>query len=143
MVHLTRLSDNVIDLIPSGHSPADPERGILEAYSFLICVGGQKAGTCELRTGSGERIRLTGHIAYTVYPAFRGHHYAARACALLKALAPSLGQRELFIAVRPFNLASKRTCELLKAEPCAEVPIPQGDPLYRSDQPYMLCYKLL
>ena len=138
------LKDDVILLQLDHTCDVQPEKRWLPAYYFNICLlDGTKVGYCDLRIGHNDKTYIGGNIGYGIDEAWRGHHYAARACALLKALAPSLGQRELFIAVRPFNLASKRTCELLKAEPCAEVPIPQGDPLYRSDQPYMLCYKLL
>jgi hypothetical protein len=63
---------------------AQPEKRWLPAYYFDICLpDGAKAGNCSLRVGHNEKTRIGGNIGYGVYPAYRGHHYAAKACVLL------------------------------------------------------------
>src|SRR5690606_41033012 len=58
---------------------------------------------------------LAGHLAYEIAPEHRGHHYAARACRLVRPLARE-HLEVAWIMTAPDNLASSRTAELAGAE---------------------------
>ena len=47
-------------------------------------------GRCALRIGYNDSLYYVGHIGYSVYEKYRGHHYAAKACKLLFLLAKKL-----------------------------------------------------
>lgn len=89
------------------------------------------AGDVSLRIGSTASIeRYYGHFGYHVYPAARGHAYAARAVRLLLPLARAHGLRDIWITCNPDNRASQRTCEKLGARFVDVVDIPPSEPLY-------------
>jgi predicted acetyltransferase len=86
-------------------------------YQFDMYVGATRVGTASLRVATSAYLeRYAGHIGYGVEPAFRGHHYAARACKLLFDVARLHGMRTLWITCNPENVASRRTCELAGGE---------------------------
>ncbi len=92
-----------------------------------------KAGRIELRVANTSDILLyAGHIGYHVDTAFRGRHYAARACRLLYDLARRHGLREIWITCDPDNLASRRTCELAGASFVSIVAVPEYHPFYKA-----------
>jgi predicted acetyltransferase len=154
----TRLQlQQFLNLAPGGHQVQEttPERSA--AYHFwMICRGqGERppgpwaqrlrrwtsrppaepliiAGGIGLRIGNGRELELySGHFGYHVYPPFRGHHYAERACRLLLPLARRHGMNRLWITCNPDNIASRRTCERLGAKLIEVVPIPEGHEFYR------------
>ena len=57
-----------------------------------------------------------GHIGYSVYEKYRGHHYAAKACELLFLLAKKHNMSYLYITCNPDNIPSRKTLEYLKGE---------------------------
>lgn len=96
---------------------ADPVRGWVPAYHFHICLpDGTRIGRCDLRIGHCDKLYYGGNIGYTVFPAWRGHHYAEKACRLLFELAKRHGLDDLIITCHPDNLPSRRTCERLGGE---------------------------
>ena len=104
------LTDGTITLKITKQSPADPERGYVPAYHFAILDrDGNEAGACDLRIGYTEGLYYGGHIGYRVEEAFRGQHFAARACRLLFGLAARHGMGYLIITCDPSNAASART----------------------------------
>ncbi len=105
--------------------PADPQKNYFPAYYFAICnPQGEPMGKCDLRIGYDDNLYYGGHIGYTVEPAWRGHHYAAKACRLLFSLAKLHDMPYLYITCNPDNHASRKTCEYLGAAfvECAELP---------------------
>jgi len=59
---------------------AQPEKRWLPAYYFDICLpDGTRIGRCDLRIGHNDKTFIGGNIGYTVFPPYRGHHYAAKA----------------------------------------------------------------
>ena len=89
-------------------------------------------GDIDLRLSSDHYItHYAGHIGYSVGRAYRGHHYAARACRLLLPLAKKHGLEPLWITCNPDNLASRKTCERLGATLVEIVSVPPGSDLYR------------
>ena len=107
-----------LTLVLKQKSPADPSKGYVPAYKFEMRLVGAigKIGNIDLRIGDTKRLRMYGgHLAYGVYPDFRGRHYAARASRLLLPLARRHGMSELWITCNSNNVASRRTCELAGA----------------------------
>src|SRR5690606_31709736 len=106
--------DRELELHLVERTPGDPTRNWVPAYRFEMRVGGQHAGSISLRVGTNPYIELyAGHIGYGVEPAFRGHHYAARACRVMFELARRHGMTMLWITCNPENVASRRTAELV------------------------------
>ena len=94
--------------------PGDPVRNWVPAYYFdILDRDGQKVGICDLRIGHNLGLYYGGNIGYEVETPFRGHHYAAKACKLLFALARRHGLEYLIITTQPNNLPSRKTCEYL------------------------------
>lgn len=94
---------------------ADPARGFVPAYYFEICLQGsrKKVGHCNLRLGHNEKLYYGGNIGYGVDKAYRGRHYAEKACRLLFRQAQKHGMKYLYITCNPDNSPSKKTCEHL------------------------------
>lgn len=63
---------------------AQPEKQWVPAYYFDICLlDGTAIGYCDLRIGHNEKLYVGGNIGCGIDEAYRGHHYAAKACELL------------------------------------------------------------
>ena len=96
---------------------ADPVRDYVPAYHFNICLpDGTRVGRCDLRVGHSRKLYFGGNICYTVFPDYRGRHYAEKACRLLFALAKRHGLGYVIITCNPDNFPSRRTCERLGGE---------------------------
>lgn len=125
------LRDGELELALSQRMPASGSWS--PAYRFLMKIQSPRiaVGRIDLRIGNTEHIvRYAGHIGYNVEPAYRGHHYAARAVRLLLPLARSHGLKSLWITCNPDNLASRRTCELAGAEFVEIVDLPPNTDMY-------------
>ncbi len=93
---------------------AIPEKDWVPAYHFAICApDGTEMGACDLRLGHNGKLYYGGNIGYRVESAYRGHHYAEKACRLLFELARKHGMDYLYITCSPDNAPSRRTCERL------------------------------
>ena len=91
---------------------ANPEKQWVPAYYFAICLpDGTEIGQCDLRIGHNGKLFYGGNIGYGVDEAYRGHHYAGKACLLLFELAKRHGLEYLYITCDPANAASAKTCE--------------------------------
>ena len=106
------LKNDEIELRLEKTVEGDPARNWVPAYHFHICgPDGAVMGRCDLRIGYNENLYYGGHIGYTVFPEYRGHHFAGKACLLLFELAKKHGMQYLYITCSPENIASARTCE--------------------------------
>ncbi|MBR4635828.1 MAG: GNAT family N-acetyltransferase [Clostridia bacterium] len=106
------LDDGEIRLVLKAQKQADPARNRVPAYLFYITDRQRgRVGTCDLRVGWIDPLYYSGHIGYEVDEAYRGHHYAAKACRLLFGLAKKHGMQYVLITCRPDNIASRKTCE--------------------------------
>ena len=113
---------------------ADPVRGWLPAYHFNICLpDGTRIGRCDLRIGHNRSLYYGGNIGYTVFPDYRGHHYAEKACRLLFKLAKMHDLDYLIITCRPDNLPSRRTCERLGGVLLEIAELPEDNNMRRED----------
>lgn len=111
---------------------AQPQKGWVPAYYFEICLQeGTVIGSCDLRIGHNEKTYIGGNIGYRIEEAYRGHHYASKACFLLFKQARKHGMKKLFITCDPSNLASSRTCELSKGRYLETVAIPKENEMFQ------------
>jgi len=122
---------------PRGRNAGDPACDRVPAYHFWMRLRAHPraitiVGGIGLRVGHTPHVeRYAGHIGYHVYPPYRGHHYAERACRLLLPLARRHGLREVWITCNPDNGPSRRTCERLGATLVEVVAVPPDDSLYQ------------
>ena len=122
------LQNEEIKLIVDRLSEGNSERNWVPAYHFHICdLQGNIMGFCDLRIGYTDGLYYGGHIGYTVYEDYRGHHYAAKACKLLFSLAQKHDMPYLYITCNPDNFASRRTCEYLQGEFLGVVELPEDN----------------
>lgn len=119
-------TDGVIDLVPIRLFPPEEEMGFGEVYDYIIAPHGQRreAGRISLRLGESPCVFYFGHIGYHVDPPWRGHHYAARACALLEPLIAASGKSSIVITTDPDNMPSRHTCERIGCILESIVPVP-------------------
>ena len=111
---------------------ADPVKGWVPAYHFDICLpDGTKIGRCDLRIGHNQKLYYGGNIGYTVFPDYRGNHYAEKACRLLFELARRHGLGYVIITCNPDNLPSRRTCERLGGELLEIAELPEDNDMRR------------
>lgn len=128
-----RLVDRDLSLVLDRTTIPPPELDWVPAYHFDMVHTGHHAllGQITLRVGSGEFLEAyAGHIGYTVYPDFRGEHYAARSVKLLLALAWRHNLTPLWITCNPENIASRRSCELAGGTFVEIVDLPPGNEMY-------------
>lgn len=111
------LKNDEISLIRERTADANEKRGWVPAYYFAVYDReGNKVGECDLRIGHNDNTYYGGNIGYTVFPSYRGKHYAAKACKLLFELARMHGMEYLYISCDPDNIASRKTCEYAGGE---------------------------
>ena len=125
------LRDGEIFLRLNRTCDAQPEKGWVPAYYFDICLkDGTGIGQCDLRIGHNERLYYGGNIGYGIDEAYRGRHYAAKACRLLFRLARKHGLDYVIITCDPSNKASARTCELAGGKYLETAEIPEWHNMY-------------
>lgn len=90
----------------------------------------QIVGRCDLRAGENAGALYAGNVGFEIAPAFRGRHYARKACLLLFDAARELGMTRLLISCAPDNLPSRRTCQELGPAQITELPLPEWHSLY-------------
>ena len=128
-----RLVDHDLTLILTEKRPGNPVLDYAPAYRFKMMLAGQNVemGAIDLRISNSHHIVMyAGHIGYSVYPAYRGHHYAARSVLLLLPLALSHDLNPLWITCNPDNYASRRSCELAGFELVEIVDLPPNTDMY-------------
>ena len=128
------LTDGEIDLVKvMDIKAADAGDGIPSVVFEIRRHGSLTAiGRCDLRLGMNEGLYYAGQVGYTVYPPYRGHHTALKACRILFQLArEKYGMSSLIITCNPDNLPSRRTLEHLGGTLKEIVRIPQDHYLVR------------
>ena len=110
------------------------QKGYVPAYHFYIIDKntGKKAGRCDLRLGHNERLYYGGNIGYTVFPDFRGDHFAQKACRVLFKLAKAHEMEYVLITCDPDNIASRKTLEGLDGELLGVYPLPDWHDMYKA-----------
>ena len=136
------LRDDVIFLRLDHTCEAQPEKRWLPAYYFHICLpDGTKIGYCDLRIGHNEKTYIGGNIGYGIDEAYRGHHYAARACALLFMQAQKHRMAYVIITCVPENLASARICELAGGRFVETALIPEDNEMYAEGKRQVMIWR--
>ena len=122
---------------------AQPEKCWLPAYGFEICLqDGTKIGKCSLRIGHNEKSYIGGNIGYGIDEAYRGHHYAAKACVLLFRQAAKHGMDHVIITCDPANRASARTCELAGGQYLETAAIPEDHEMYAEGKRQVMIWRV-
>ena len=125
------LRDDMICLQLDHTCDARPEKRWLPAYYFNICLlNGTKIRHCDLRIGHNDKTYVGGNIGYGIDTPYRGHHYAAKACALLFRQATKHQMDYVIITCDPNNMASARTCELAGGQYLETATIPEDNEMY-------------
>lgn len=125
-----QLDDGEIRLHFAGKHVDSARNGWGTSFIYDIETKDKIVGRCDLRIGSGTTIDLAGHIGYSIYLPYRGHHYAAKACLLLFKQAKAFGMKEVLITCNTDNIASYRTCELCGATFIGTKEVPVNHELY-------------
>ena len=121
---------------------AQPEKRWLPAYYFGICLpDGTRIGQCDLRIGHNDKTHIGGNIGYAIDEPFRGHHYAAKACALLFRQAGKHGMDYLIITCDPVNAASAATCRLAGGQYLETADIPEDNEMYAEGKRRVLVFR--
>ncbi|ERJ12010.1 GNAT family N-acetyltransferase [Haloplasma contractile] len=111
--HFESLTDGEIKLVLEGTSPQNKTLGHVPSYKFYITLHDHQetiVGKIDLRIGFNEHTYYSGHIGYEVYKPYRGNHYAAKACKIIKQVAKAHEMDTLYITCNPDNIASQKTC---------------------------------
>ena len=137
------LTDGEIMLRLNRTGSANPEKQWVPAYYFDICLtDGTKVGYCDLRIGHNEKTYLCGNIGYGVDEPYRGHRYAAKACALMFRQAKKHKMEHLFISCVPENAASARTIELAGFRYLETAPVPEDNEMYADGKRWVQVYRI-
>ena len=137
-------TDGEIEVVVKDKVPPDNERGYIPGYEFTIRFSENKkpVGRVNLRIGNTERIiKYIGHIGYGIEDKYRGHHYAAKACRLIKQVALDHGLGTLWITCNPDNNPSRRTCEVLSCELVEIIDLPEDLDMYRRGERQVCRYR--
>ncbi len=121
-------SDGEIDLFAIRVPPSSRELGFGRERTWKITEHGKREeiGQVVYRPGEGKGIYYYGHIGYHIHPAWRGNHYAAKACRLIAEEIRRSGKSSVIITCDPDNLASRKTCLALGCLWESEVPVDGG-----------------
>ena len=108
-------TDGELDLIPVPVPRADPFLQFGNERIWRICLHGSKKeiGQISYRDGESRCVFYYGHIGYHIDPPWRGHHYAYRACRLIREEIFRSGKHSAVITCDPDNAPSRKTCEKL------------------------------
>ncbi len=139
-----KLFDGEIYLNLEQTNPGNEGKKTVPRYLFGICdiKTGNKMGEIALRVGFNERIFYGGNIGYSIRPEYRGHHYAAKACVILKTLAKKHGMDKLIITCNPDNIASRKTCEAAGADYRCTVDLPESNDMYKDGERQKCIYEI-
>lgn len=140
-IDLPELSDGVIYLVCTGKYTANPEKKIVPAYHFAVCMGSEKIGGIDLRIGYTNGLYYGGQIGYGIDEKYRGNGYAGRACRLLLPVAKAHNMTKLLITNNHTNTASRRVCEKLGTKLLRVARLPEWHDLYQRGQRFSNIYE--
>ncbi|MBF0546592.1 MAG: hypothetical protein HQM08_19255 [Candidatus Riflebacteria bacterium] len=100
-------------------------------YKFRMesSFSGEEIGGINLRAGYTENIILfRGNIGFTVLEKFRGKHFSARSCILLKPIIKNLDLPTIWLTCNLDNNASRKNLEYIGATYVETIKIPENSP---------------
>lgn len=138
-----RVRGKEIDLLINEWDPGDLEKGWVPAYKYGIVRAGteQQLGTIDFRVGYQESLYYGGHIGYSVDEAFRGRHFAGKACLLLRQVALAHEMTKIYITCNPENFPSRKTCEYVGAKLREVVDLPKYNDMYQRGERKVCVYE--
>ncbi|CAM3719498.1 GNAT family N-acetyltransferase [Erysipelothrix urinaevulpis] len=111
----------------------DVESIIFDIYVEAI---DRVVGRCEFRYETGRDLWFYGHIGYVIYPPYRGHNYAYKACMQMFAyLRKEKGLQEFVITCNPDNIASKKTILKMNHKYIGCLDVDEDHELYAQGEP--------
>lgn len=138
------LKSNEIQLVLEKTADGDEIKKWVPAYHFFICdINGNKMGKCDLRIGYNDNLYYGGHIGYTIFPEYRGKHYAGKACLLLFQLAKKHEMKYLYITCNPDNYGSRKTCEYAGGKLLEIAALPEGNEMRDKGEWEKCIYKFI
>ncbi|MEO8395438.1 MAG: GNAT family N-acetyltransferase [Chloroflexota bacterium] len=140
-----QLVDDDLELVLVEKFNGDPALQLVPSYKFRMVrsTDKQDMGRIDLRIGTSTSIVMyAGHIGYSVFGDYRGHHYAARSVKLLLPLARKHGLNPLWITCNPDNFASRRACELAGGRMIEIVDLPEDNEMYQRGERQKCRYRL-
>ena len=139
------LTDGEIEVVVKNREiPPENDRGYVPAYEFTVRLPENQTpiGRINLRIGNTEHVvKYGGHIGYGIQEEYRGHHYAAKACHLVKRVALDHGFDTLWITCNPDNQPSRRTCEILGCEFVEIIDLPENNDMHRRGERRVCRYR--
>jgi predicted acetyltransferase len=124
--------------------PGNPAKNWVSAQHYQIKKTSNKEpiGQIDLRLGyTLDLVRYGGNIGYRIEKSFRGHHYAAKACLLLKPIARQHNMDVLWITCNPDNWPSRKTCEYIGATFVEIVDLPEYSDMYQEGERQKCSYR--
>ena len=109
-------TDGEIDLVPMHISRPDPALrfGHEQIWRITRHNSRKEIGQISYRDGESRPVYYYGHIGYHIDEPYRGHHYAWKACLLIRNEVRLSGKNSVVITCDPDNIPSRKTCEKLK-----------------------------
>ena len=143
-IDLSIPADGELRLKLIGCVPAEISSWHVPAYLFHMTTESEAyVGRIRLRVGWNEQIiRFAGQIGYAVEPAYRGRHFAERACRMILPLAQRHGMNDVWITCQPDNHASRRTLERLGARNMGVFDVPEAYPMDAGVERKKMCFRL-
>lgn len=92
--------------------------------------------------GNNKNIYYGGNLGYGVFVEYRGNHYAAKACILVKDIARKHNHKSLIITCDPDNIPSRKTCEYIGAELLRIIDLPEWHESYQMGKRKKCQYRL-
>jgi predicted acetyltransferase len=127
------LTDEEIDLIIEVKVPPYESKGYVPAYKYEIKLHNAdvRIGRIDLRVGYNKNTYYGGNIGYEIEEEYRGNHYAAKACRLIKQVALAHEMDMIIITCNPYNMLSRKTCENVGAKLVEIIKLPIDNEMYR------------
>lgn len=112
-------------------------------YNIVLHNTDIVVGDIDLRLTMNKYMYYYGHVGYNVKEAYRGNHYALKACEMIKIIARDVyNLSELVITCNPDNIASLKTIEELGCKYIETVNVPISHQLYWKGEKKKAIYKI-
>lgn len=112
-------------------------------YNIVLHDTDTVVGDIDLRLTMNRYMYYYGNIGYNIKKAYRGNHYALKACEMIKIIARDVyNLSELVVTCNPDNIASLKTIEELGCKYIETVKVPISHELYWKGEKVKAIYKV-